>query len=103
MSYKDFTADFKSWDRLKLVLATTTTQASDILHVIENDATHSQLNTPVVLTPVKVALSTINDFKLSSGFIKAWVTEPKFQDYAKKAYSPNRSQPRGKLWSSSRV
>ena len=27
-------------------------------------------------------------FKLSSGFIKAWVTEPKFQDYAKKAYSP---------------
>jgi hypothetical protein len=88
MSYKDFTADFKSWDRLKLVLATTTTQASDILHVIENDATHSQLNTPVVLTPVKVALSTINDFKLSSGFIKAWVTEPKFQDYAKKAYSP---------------
>ena len=63
MSYKDFTADFKSWDRLKLVLATTTTQASDILHVIENDTTHSQPNTPVVLTPVKVALSTINDFQ----------------------------------------
>jgi len=87
-AYKVFDTDFRAWDRLKLKLATSTTKASDVVHVIENDEKLSQLNTPVVLTPVKVALSSINSLKLSSNFIKAWTTEPKFHDYAKKSYSP---------------